>query len=103
MSACCGDIPQAVGQAVAESVANHRLVLSVPDIHCGASVRKIQDHLSPYEDVLSARVNLTLKRVTLELAEGTDEQSIDQTMLEIFGSSGEEDEGKMEEGEEGPP
>lgn len=42
-------------------------VLSVPDIHCGGCVARIERELNAREDVVSARVNLTLKQVRLLL------------------------------------
>ncbi|TCD14935.1 heavy metal translocating P-type ATPase [Oricola cellulosilytica] len=44
-----------------------RYVLSAPDIHCGQCISAIERGLSGLEGVVSARVNLSLKRVTVIL------------------------------------
>lgn len=45
---------------------NARLVLSLPTIHCQACIAKVEKTLQAYPGVLSARVNLTLKRVMID-------------------------------------
>lgn len=45
---------------------NARLVLSLPTIHCQACIARVEKTLQAYPGVLSARVNLTLKRVMIE-------------------------------------
>jgi len=43
-----------------------RVSLSIPAIHCGGCIRKIEDHFAGLTHVINARVNLTLKRITVE-------------------------------------
>jgi len=42
---------------------NRELELSVPTMHCGGCVRKVEDLLSAVPEVISARANLTTRRV----------------------------------------
>ncbi len=42
-------------------------VFSVPDVKCGACIASIERHIGAMEGVLSCRVNLTLRRVTVVL------------------------------------
>ncbi|WP_299354908.1 heavy metal translocating P-type ATPase [uncultured Shimia sp.] len=67
-SACpaCDAAPAA--EALAEQAAQKdaRLALSLPTIHCAACISAVERELSAQPGVKSARVNLTLKRATVE-------------------------------------
>lgn len=66
ISACpaCAVVPSAEALAAR---GNHgaRLMLSLPGVHCGACISTVERGLSAMPGVKSARVNLTLKRVSL--------------------------------------
>ena len=48
-----------------------QVALSVPAVHCGACIHKIEAGLSGLDGVVSARVNLSTRRVTVRFTEGT--------------------------------
>ena len=50
--------------------------LSLPTIHCAACISKIETGLNAHPDVISARVNLTLKRVQIETTPDTDAEAL---------------------------
>jgi P-type Cu2+ transporter len=64
-SACpaCDAVPAAV--AAAQAPAEARLVLSLPGIHCAACISTIEGDLARMPGIRDARVNLTLKRVSI--------------------------------------
>ena len=64
-SACpgCAAAPLAQKTALAAQPAN--IILSVPTIHCAACIGTIERGLNTLPDVTSARVNLSLKRVSI--------------------------------------
>ena len=68
VSACpaCDAAPAA--EALAEQAAQKdaRLALSLPTIHCAACISAVERELNAQPGVKSARVNLTLKRATVE-------------------------------------
>lgn len=70
ISACpaCSAAPAA--EALAEQAAQKdaRIALSVPGVHCAACINAIEEALAAHPGVESARVNLTLKRATVEAA-----------------------------------
>jgi len=51
---------------VAGGVAEKEVLLSLPDIHCAACITGVERALAAQPGVASARVNLTLKRATVE-------------------------------------
>ncbi|MFC7705811.1 heavy metal translocating P-type ATPase [Plastorhodobacter daqingensis] len=66
-SACpaCAVVPSA--EALAETAAAQgRILLSLPTIHCATCISAVEGTLSRMPGVRSARVNLTLKRVSVE-------------------------------------
>jgi len=70
-SACpaCAAAPAA--QALAgRALPDARIALSLPTIHCSACISKIENALDAHPQVRSARVNLTLKRASIDAAPG---------------------------------
>ena len=68
ISACpaCDAAPAAealAGQAIQDEA---RIALSVPTVHCAACISTVESALSAHPGVHSARVNLTLKRASVE-------------------------------------
>jgi len=68
-SACpaCSAAPAAEAQA-ARDLPRAQIALSLPTIHCAACISKIERGLDADPRVISARVNLTLKRASIEAA-----------------------------------
>ena len=50
----------------AEAPANAALILSLPTAHCALCITQVEDALTAHPGVRSARVNLTLRRVTVD-------------------------------------
>ncbi|MEL7256322.1 MAG: heavy metal translocating P-type ATPase [Pseudomonadota bacterium] len=67
VSACpaCSVVPAAEALAETKPVSGD-IALSLPTIHCAACISKIERGLAAHPGVLAARVNLTLKRATIE-------------------------------------
>ncbi len=59
------------------------LVLVVPDISCGGCISKVERHLGAMEGVASARVNLTLKRLQLQLENAERAPEVLRALAEI--------------------
>lgn len=74
MCACCGDTPAIAASEAAKEVARKTIVLSIANMNCGSCVSKIERNLMGFEDIHSARANLTLKRVTVEIDDDLDDQ-----------------------------
>ncbi|SHH26933.1 heavy metal translocating P-type ATPase [Cognatishimia maritima] len=68
VSACpaCDAVPAAEAAARAQEPQAAHLALSVPEIHCGACIATVERALEAQPGVKSARVNLTLKRASVE-------------------------------------
>src|SRR6056297_1435538 len=66
-SACpaCSAAPAAEAVA-ARDLPDAQIALSLPTIHCAACISKIEDGLNAHPGVRSARVNLTLKRASID-------------------------------------
>ncbi len=79
MSACpaCSAAPAAEDLASRAAQKDARLALSLPTIHCAACIAAVERRLAAEPGVISARVNLTLKRATIEASpEVTAEQLV---------------------------
>ena len=70
LAACpaCSAAPAAQALADVGAIADARIALSLPTIHCSACISKIENGLNAHPDVRSARVNLTLKRASIDAA-----------------------------------
>jgi P-type Cu2+ transporter len=67
ISACpaCAVVPSAEALAAASSD-NGRMMLSLPGVHCGGCISTVERGLAAMPGVRAARVNLTLKRVSVQ-------------------------------------
>ncbi|MCT4553119.1 MAG: heavy metal translocating P-type ATPase [Pelagimonas sp.] len=68
VSACpaCSAAPAAEALAAAAEPTEAHIVLSLPTIHCAACMSSVERALATVDGVRSARVNLTMKRVSIE-------------------------------------
>ncbi|WP_270726647.1 heavy metal translocating P-type ATPase [Shimia sp. Alg240-R146] len=68
ISACpaCDAAPAAAALAEAAPLPDARIALSVPSVHCAACISTVETALAKHPGVKSARVNLTLKRASVE-------------------------------------
>lgn len=64
----CAAAPAAESIAAQSAPTEARIILSLPTIHCAACMSKVERALKARPDIHSARVNLTLKRVSIEAA-----------------------------------
>jgi P-type Cu2+ transporter len=70
VSACPACVAAPSAQRIAQMAAsgNARLILSLPQAHCAACISTVEHAMQAVDGVDSARVNLTLKRVSVEAA-----------------------------------
>ncbi len=68
--AACAAAPGAARPEPAAETQAGRIALSLPTIHCAGCISKIEAGLGAHPGVRSARVNLTLKRASIEAAPG---------------------------------
>jgi len=68
ISACpaCLAAPAAQALAHQDTVLEARIALSLPTIHCAACISAVEEVLNAYPGVHNARVNLTMKRASIE-------------------------------------
>ncbi len=78
VSACpaCAAAPSAADLAERAAPAGARLLLSVPAVHCAGCISSIERDLHRMEGVRSARLNLTLKRLSVDAAPEVDAQAV---------------------------
>lgn len=71
-SACpaCDAAPAAEALAARAPLPGARLLLSVPGVHCASCISSIERDLAAMEGVNSARLNLTLKRLSVDARAG---------------------------------
>jgi len=67
-SACpaCAVVPAAERLAALSAAAGGRIMLSLPGVHCAACISTVEGGLASLPGVRSARVNLTLRRVSVD-------------------------------------
>ena len=68
-----------------EDVAMRRVELSIPTVHCAACIAAVERSLAARPDVFGARVNLTLKRVSITAADLPDIEDELITQLDGLG------------------
>lgn len=81
----CAGAPLAVDQAgsTPSASAGGTTSLSLPGIHCASCVAGVERGLSKLPEVLDARVNLSLKRVTVQTRGDVDEVSLINALLDL--------------------
>ncbi|TVS01202.1 MAG: cadmium-translocating P-type ATPase [Rhodobacteraceae bacterium] len=77
-SACpaCEAAPAAEALAAHAPQPDARLLVSVPGVHCAGCISSIEQDLARMEGVNSARLNLTLKRLSVDARAGIEPQDI---------------------------
>ncbi|MCP3968924.1 MAG: cadmium-translocating P-type ATPase [Rhodobacteraceae bacterium] len=74
---------------------DRQILLSLPDIHCAACISGIERALNARSDVRRARVNLTLKRATIEADTGTEAADLAEALTRIGYQAHELDAGSL--------
>ncbi|MEL6784152.1 MAG: heavy metal translocating P-type ATPase [Pseudomonadota bacterium] len=69
MCAACGGVSEALAKQALEGAVFEKFEFSVPGVSCGSCVARIERHFNGLEGVRSARMNLTLKRLVVEVAQ----------------------------------
>ncbi len=77
-SACpaCAVGGAAADQAARAPLPDARIVLSVPDAHCAACITTIERDLEKMQGVQSVRLNLTMRRVSVQADPGTEPAAV---------------------------
>lgn len=85
ISACpaCSAAPAAEDMAERAAQKDARLALSLPTIHCAACISAVERRLAAEPGVKSARVNLTLKRATIEAGPDVTARQLVQVLDDI--------------------
>lgn len=81
----CAGAPLALekGRSDPAAAAADKLILSLPSIHCAACVGTVEHGLLARPDVIDARVNLSLKRVTIWTRQDADEDALINAVLDL--------------------
>ena len=66
MAACPACVVAPMAAAQAQVAARGRLMLSLPAAHCAACISTVEGALAAVPGVASSRVNLTMKRVSVD-------------------------------------
>lgn len=84
ISACpaCNAAPMAQNLADTDHMAGH-ILLNVPTVHCAVCISSIEKTLNAFDGVKEARVNLTLRRATIDTTRPMDVQVFIQALDQI--------------------
>jgi len=98
LSACpaCVATPSAVERArAAAAMAASRIMLSVPEAHCALCIQTVESDLEKMPGVKSARLNLTLRRVSVEAEPGVTAAQVAERLKQIGYPAYELDSGQL--------
>ena len=95
-SACiaCDVTPLAVAKA-SKAVGGSRLVLSVPNAYCAVCISTIEGALHAHPGVRSARVNLTMRRVSVDAGDAVRAEDLVEVLAKAGHKAQEMDEGLL--------